>query len=199
MYLFGASGHAKVILDILRYHGKQVSGFIDDDPAKKELSGIPVVGNTRAHRPEWQPCLVSIGNNTLRKKVVDAVTTVYENAIHPDAVIAESATIGEGTVVMAGAVINPDTRIGRHVIINTCASVDHDCDIADFVHIAPGSTLCGGIVVGEGTLIGSGATIIPNITIGKWATIGAGAVVTRDVPDFMTVVGCPARIIDSKP
>ena len=195
MYLFGASGHAKVILDILRVSGINVQGFIDDDPSKKELWGIPVLGDTQAYQSSWTPCLISIGNNRLRKKVADAVESTYSTAIHPSALIADSVEIGEGTVLMAGSVINPDTRIGRHVIVNTRASVDHDCSISDFVHIAPGSTLCGGITVGEGTLIGSGATILPNVTIGKWATIGAGATVTQDIPDNATAVGCPAKII----
>ncbi len=195
MYLFGASGHAKVILDILSATGEKVLGFIDDDPAKKELWGIPVLGNTMAHQSSWTPCLISIGNNRLRKKVADQVQTSYSNAIHPSSVVADSVEIGEGTVLMAGAVINPDTKLGRHVIINTRASVDHDCSIGNFVHIAPGCTLCGGITVGEGTMIGAGATILPNITIGKWATIGAGATVTQDIPDHATAVGCPAKII----
>lgn len=198
MYLFGASGHAKVILDILRLRGQVVRGLLDDDPAKKELLGIPVLGNTEAWQEEWFPCLISIGNNHLRRKVAGKVNAVYATAIHPDAVVAEPSSIGSGTVIMAGAVINPDTRIGRHVIINTRASVDHDNQIGDFVHIAPGSTLCGGITVGEGTLIGSGATILPNITIGKWVTIGGGAVVTQDIPDHSTAVGCPARIIRTR-
>ncbi|MCA6073410.1 acetyltransferase [Fulvivirga sedimenti] len=193
MYLFGASGHAKVICDILDKSGISVKGFIEDDPEKKELWSVPVVGTTDAYNSEWQPCLISIGNNAIRKKIAERIRIRYERAIHPDAVIARTARIDEGTVVMAGVVINPDTSIGRHVILNTRCSIDHDCHIGDFVHVAPGSTLCGGITVGEGTMIGAGATILPNITIGKWAVIGGGAVVTKDVPDGVTVVGCPAK------
>ncbi len=198
MYLFGASGHAKVITDILNMRGERVQGFIDDDPSKEELWGIPVLGDTASYQTEWTPCIISIGNNKLRRKVADAVTTRYSHAIHPSAILADTIEVGPGTVIMAGVVINPDTRIGSHVIINTRASVDHDCVIGDFVHVAPGSTLCGGITVGEGTLIGSGATILPNIKIGKWATIGGGAVVTKDIPDHATAVGCPARIIKTE-
>ncbi len=193
MYLFGASGHAKVICDILNKAGIPVNGFIEDDPEKKELWSIPVVGTTDAYSSDWQPCIISIGNNTIRKTIADRIQVRYEKAIHPSAVIAPTVRIDEGTVVMAGVVINPDTTIGRHVIVNTRSSIDHDCHIGDFVHIAPGTTLCGGITVGEGTMIGAGATVLPNITIGKWAVIGGGAVVTRDVPEGVTVVGCPAK------
>ncbi len=195
MYLFGASGHAKVIMDMLRLLGREVEGFFDDDPLKRELWGVPVLGDTTAHRQNMNPCVISIGNNRLRKQVAGKVNAGFISLVHPAAVVAETVSLGDGSVVMAGAVINADTRIGNHVIINTRASVDHDNDIGDFVHIAPGSTLCGGITVGEGTLIGSGATILPNVKIGKWATIGGGATVTSDIPDHATAVGCPAKII----
>ncbi|MBL3655376.1 acetyltransferase [Fulvivirga sediminis] len=195
MFLFGASGHAKVITEIIQLNGGSVSGFYDDDPLKKSLMGIPVLGNTEAYKPGNEKSLISIGNNRIRKKVTEQIEAKYGQVIHPKAVVSETVEIEEGTVVMAGAVINPFTKIGRHVIINTAASVDHDCQVSDFVHIAPKSTLCGGISIGEGTLVGSGSVIIPNTKIGKWATIGAGSVVVKDVPDYAVVVGNPARII----
>ena len=198
MYLIGASGHGKVIIDILHILGLRVEGLIDDDPARKQLWDIPVVGNTFEFDPCWGPCIISIGNNKLRKEVAGRVSTKFISAVHPRTFLASSTTIGEGTVMMAGAVVNPDTQIGKHVIINTRASLDHDNRIADYVHIAPGSTLCGGVTVGEGTLVGAGATILPNVTIGKWAVVGAGAVVTKDVPDQVTVVGNPAKIMQPK-
>lgn len=195
MYLFGASGHAKVVVDILKKQGVQVKGFFDDDPAKQELNGIPVVGVTEDNQADHNPCIIAIGDNRIRAKVVGELNAAeYATALHPSATIAEPESISEGTVVMAGAVINPATRVGRHCIINTSASVDHDCVLGDFVHIAPNATLCGGIIVGEGTLIGSGATVIPNIKIGRWAVVAAGAVVIGDVPDFAVVAGNPARV-----
>ena len=196
MYLFGASGHAKVICDILMLRNIPVRGFIEDDPEKKELWAIPVVGTTDQYNSEWQPCIISIGNHHIRRRIADRIRFRYEKAIHPTAILASSVRVDEGTVIMAGVAVNPDTTIGKHVILNTRCSVDHDCHIGDYVHIAPGATLCGGITVGEGTLIGAGATILPNITIGKWSTIGGGAVVTRDVPDGVTVVGNPARLME---
>lgn len=196
MYLFGASGHAKVIRDILEANGVEVKGFYDDDASKKTLQGVPVLGNTDDHTAEMVPCIISIGDNRIRKHVVDSITVdKYARAVHPSAVLSPSVKVGVGTVVMARATVNVDSIIGNHVIINTSASVDHDCQIGDYSHIAPNSTLCGGITVGEGTLIGAGAVVIPNVKIGKWAKIGAGAVVVKDVPDFSLAIGNPARVV----
>ena len=183
MYLIGAGGHAKVICDILSLRGIRVKGFIEDDPSKKSLWDIPVVSNTENYSKDCQPCIIAIGNNRIRKEVTTKISPRYERAIHPTAHVALSSRIAEGTVLMAG------------VIINTCASVDHDCHIGDFVHIAPGATLCGGITLEEGVFVGAGATILPNIKVGKWATIGGGAVVTADVAAGQTVVGCPAKAL----
>jgi acetyltransferase EpsM len=198
MYLFGASGHAKVIVDILLSKGIEVMGFYDEDDAKKELWGIPVIGKTKDFGNSTEACIVSIGKNDTRKKVVQQLPkAAFGTAIHKSSIIGSNVEIGDGTVVMAGTIINADTEIGKHVIINTSASVDHDCILDDFTHIAPNASLCGGVEVGEGTLIGAGATVIPLVKIGKWCTIGAGAVVVEDIPNNSVVVGNPAKVIKS--
>jgi len=91
--------------------------------------------------------------------------------------------------------VQPDVIIGKHVIINTCASVDHDCKLEDFVHIAPCVHLAGGVLVGEGSLLGVGSSVIPYRRIGKWSIVGAGSVIVNDIPDHVTVVGVPAKLI----
>ena len=192
MYLYGASGHGKVIKDILEAQGRSVEGFIDDNPAIKELSGLPVVHSTEG----VDDVIVSIGVNATRKKIAERLTcSVAEAAIHPSAVVSGSASIGVGSVLMPGSIVNADARIGNHCIVNTGASVDHECVVGDYVHIAPHASLCGQVQVGEGTLIGVGASVIPCVKIGKWCTIGAGAAVIEDVPDGAVVVGVPARIV----
>jgi len=195
MYLYGASGHAKVIVDIIQSQGKQLTGMIDDNPAINELMGYPVY-----HQLENpSPIIVSIGDNKIRRKVVGKLQKVeFETAVHPSAILSPQAVIGEGSVVMQGAIIQSNVVIGKHCIINTGASVDHDCKIEDFVHISPHATLCGNVTLGEGAWIGAGAVVIPGIKIGKWAIVGAGSVVTKDIPDNVVVVGNPARIHGAK-
>ena len=196
MFLYGASGHAKVIIEILELNNIPVRGLFDDNPIIKDLLGYPCFGPLTKSVDDL--IIISIGDNSLRKTVSQRFKNNFGNATHPSAQISKRATIHEGTVVMGNAIVNTGTTIGKHVIINTSASIDHDCTIEDFVHISPNATLCGGVSVGEGTHIGSAAIIIPGIKIGKWATIGAGSVVIRDVPDSATVVGNPGRIIKIK-
>ena len=197
MYLLGASGHAKVIIDSLKASGKKVSGLFDDNPNVKELLEYNVFGPFTQIRLGDEELIISVGVNHVRKKIVDKlpVNIRYGNAIHPSAIISAYAALGEGTVVMQGAVIQSSVSIGKHCIINTTASVDHDCLLEDYVHISPNATLCGAVSVGEGSQVGAGAVVIPGIKIGMWSLLAAGAVVMKDVPDNVLVLGNPARVV----
>ncbi|RLA94465.1 MAG: hypothetical protein DRG83_19700 [Deltaproteobacteria bacterium] len=205
LLIYGASGHAKVIIDIIEREGRyEIKGLIDDNPKKsgENFFGYPIIGGGEilgdaTYHDHW--ILLAIGGNLTRKKIWDRLRSLgykFASAIHPSAQIGRDVRIGEGTVVMANVVINPSTRVGRNAIINTGATVDHDCDIGDFVHISPGAHLAGGVSVGELTHDGIGASVIHGVKIGKKAIIGAGAVVISDVPDGVTVVGVPAEAIE---
>lgn len=195
MILYGASGHAKVIMDVLSSVNEPVEYLYDDDESIKQLEGIPVKGRYSSSFDLDKKIIISIGDNLIRKKLTDKIVHEFGTAIHRSALIARNSRINEGTVIFHGAIVQPGTHVGKHVIINTKASVDHDCNVGDYVHLAPGSTICGGVTIGTGSLIGAGAVVIPNISVGRWCTIGAGTVVIRDVPDFSVVVGIPGRII----
>ena len=192
MILYGASGHAKVIIDILEANGEKIDFIVDDNPSLTELLGYEVRRNTG----EYDEAIISIGSCEIRKKLVEGLKVgKYSTAVHPSAVVSPRATIDEGSVVMQGAIVQSCTKIGKHCIVNTAASVDHDCEIGDFVHVAPHATVLGGVKVGEGSWIGAGSVIKQYITIGKNCMIGAGAVVLHDVPDEATVVGVPGKEI----
>lgn len=194
--LFGASGHAKVIEDIISSQSNKVGCMFDDAPHCSEIHGIPVYKTPEAIVNG--PLIISIGSNKIRKLIAERYSVDYAKAVHQNAIISPTATIGEGSVIMHGAIIQADARIGRHCIINTGASVDHECCIEDFVHISPHSTLCGNVSVGEGSWIGAGTIVIPGIRIGKWCTIGAGSVVINDIPDNTIAVGNPCKKILNK-
>lgn len=193
--LYGAGGHAKVIIDILKSNEINVSEIYDDNTEINSFLGIPVY-----QKDIRFPLIISIGNNITRKKVAEKLQNVtYSPAVcAKTAIISDNSELHEGTVVMQGAVIQHSAKIGKHCIINTGASIDHDCQIGDFVHIAPHSTLCGNVEVGEGAFIGAGATVIPNIKIGKWAVIGAGSVVVNDIPDGILAFGNPCKFKNQK-
>jgi len=193
--LYGGSGHAKVILDCLQAQGHTVQGIFDDNPALKELLGVPVTGPYNPAVFPGQPLLVAIGNNRIRQRVAAAVQHPFGTVLHPSALCSRYATVGEGSVVLHNAVVQAGATIGKHCIINTAATVDHDCRLGDFVHVSPNAALSGNVRVGEGTHIGTGAVVIPGIRIGKWCVIGAGAVVIRDIPDYSVAVGVPASVI----
>lgn len=191
MILYGASGHAKVIIDILEANNQKIDFIVDDNPALTELLGYEVRRNTG----EYDEAIISIGSSEIRKKVADSLkVNKYLTSVHPSAVVSPRATIDEGTVVMQGAIVQSCAKVGKHCIVNTGASVDHDCEIGDFVHVAPHATVLGGVKVGEGSWIGAGAVVKQYITIGKNCMIGAGAVVLKDVPDGATVVGVPGKV-----
>lgn len=190
--LFGASGHAKVIMDIIMAQGDKVDCLYDDAPHYAEIHEVPV---SKASETEVVgPLIISIGSNRIRQIISDRYPLEYAKAVHPNAIISPSATIDSGTVVMQGAIIQADAIIGRHCIINSGASIGHECRIDDFVHISPHATLCGNVSVGEGSWIGAGATVIPGIKIGRWCTIGAGSVVIKDIPDGTIAYGNPCKI-----
>mgnify|MGYP000815097864 CR=1 FL=1 len=190
--LFGASGHAKVIIDIVKAQGDDIGRLYDDAPHCSEIHGYPV--DKASDSDVAGPMIISIGSNRVRKMIAERYRLEYARAIHPQAIVSPSAHIGVGTVVMQNALVQADTSIECHCIINSGASVDHECRIGDFVHISPHATLCGNVHVGEGTWIGAAATVIPGIKIGKWCIIGAGSVVINDIPDGVTAYGNPCRI-----
>ncbi|MCB9211121.1 MAG: acetyltransferase [Ignavibacteriales bacterium] len=195
MLLYGASGHAKVVIDCLESQNINITAIFDDDLNKKALLSYDVIGKYSEHLFPDDEIIISIGDNGIRKKVSEVIKHKFGNARHISASVSKNVNIGLGTVIFHKSILQSSVQVGKHVIINTAASIDHDCIIEDFVHISPNATLCGNVSVGEGTHIGAGAVIIPNIKIGKWAMVGAGSIVTKDVPDYSVVVGNPARKI----
>lgn len=196
--IIGASGHGKVIADVVIKSGDKVVGFLDDGVEKGTIvAGIEVLGKTKDY-VNFNDCefVIAIGNPHIREKIADTIPVKWYTAIHPTAVVASlDIEIGEGTVVMANAVINSSAKIGKHCIINTGAIVEHDNVLDDYVHISPNATLAGTVVVGESTHIGVGACVKNNVSIIANCTIGAGAAVVNDITESGTYVGVPARKI----
>jgi sugar O-acyltransferase (sialic acid O-acetyltransferase NeuD family) len=209
IFLYGAGGHAKVVIDIIKESGKDSIRFLIDDAVNLKgtiFSGYPVVGTRHdlLDKLKKKPAsrgIISIGENDVRYKIYQWFLKngmQLATAIHPQACLAKSATLGYGTVLMAGVVINASVIVGNNSIINTHSSIDHDSNIGNHVHIGPGSVLCGNVTIGDLSMIGAGSTVVPNITIGKKVVVGAGSTVIHDVPDGIMVAGSPARVIQKQ-
>jgi len=201
--LFGAGGHAKVVLEAWRAaHPAGEIVVLDDDPAAigRHLLGVALAGGRSWLDHNWAdaPVIPAIGDNDKRAALIETLKAMgrgLASVVHPTAIVSPTATIGVGSFLAPGAIVNAESQLGEGVIINTGASVDHDCRIGTAAHIAPGARLCGGVTVGPRALIGTGSAVIPGIAIGECAVIGAGSVVLREVPAGARWAGCPARAI----
>lgn len=194
--ILGVSGHGKVVADIAKQNGYTEIYFYDDNTDIREYAGNRVLGTTNDLAAAAGHIFVAIGDPKARKRVMEKYCTrSYPVLVHPRATVAEDVVLGDGSVVMAGAVINPGARIGKGVIVNTGSSIDHDCVILDFCHIAVGSHVCGTVKIGEGTWVGVGSSISNNVDICGNCMIGAGAVVINDITESGTYVGVPVKKI----
>jgi acetyltransferase EpsM len=202
--VFGAGGHAKVVIDVLLASGCEILGCYDDDPAllgREIVQGVSVAGGSSSMLAEWKKgrkVVIAIGENRLRRRLSSLWEVDYGVVSAPSVVLGRGVKIGAGTMLLPSATVNIDTFIGRHAILNTSCSIDHDCRIGDYAHVAPGCALGGTVTVGEGAFLGVGARVIPKIRIGRWSIIGAGAVVTKDIADNCTAVGVPAKAIKTR-
>lgn len=186
MVLYGASGHCRVVIDIVEALDLPIDFIVDDNPNLNTLLGYEVRRNTK----EYQDAIITIGKNWTRKQIVEQIkVNRYLTAVHPTAIISPRSSIGQGTVVMQGAIIQSCAKIGNHCIINTGASVGHDVQLGDFVHIASHATITGEVEIGEGTWIGAGSVIRQGVHIGAWTMIGAGSVVVDDIPSGVVAFG----------
>lgn len=204
IFVYGAGGHAKVVMSIVEEQGIYgVAVVADDSP---DMAGGVLLGHTvvigregfleKTRSAGVAGGIIAVGDNRSRLLLASWASRMglkLITAVHPSAVVGPGCVIGAGSVLMAGTVINIDTAVGSSVIVNTSASVDHDCILDDGVHVAPGCRLCGGVTVKEGALIGAGSVLVPGVTVGRDAVVGAGSVVIGDIPDGTVAAGNPCR------
>jgi UDP-perosamine 4-acetyltransferase len=202
--IIGAGGHGKVVLDILRTAGlHRPVGFLDAAPALNgtTVGGLPVLGQVNLLpklKSKARGVIVAVGDNRARASYCQLVRQEgFEliNAVHPAATVSATARLGSNVVIAAGAVVGTDTELADAVIVNTSAIIDHECQIGLSAHICPAAALAGRVSVGDLAFVGLGSRVIQCLSLGRQCVIGAGAVVIRDIPDFATAVGVPARVI----
>ncbi|WP_133493117.1 acetyltransferase [Alcanivorax sp. 24] len=202
--ILGASGHGKVVADAALCAGWDEVCFFDDAwPGLERNDEWPVVGDfarmLRQEGADFNAVVVGIGRNEVRLAKMAALKDAgvpLTSVVHPASVVSRYASIGEGCVIFGGAIVNVRADLGDGCIINTGATVDHDCRLAEGVHISPGANLAGNVTVGEGSWIGIGACVRQGVIIGRNVMVGAGAAVVSDIPNDVTVVGVPAKVVE---
>ena len=194
MVLYGASGHAKVVIDICQINNHKVNAIIDDNVNISSILGRKVI-QLKNLKPSNDKIIVSIGNNRISKNVVKKLDNSFGIAIHPNAIIDDSVDLKEGSVVMAGTVINSSTKIGRHCIINTSCSIDHDNKFSDFSSAGPGVITGGNVEVGYQSYIGLGSLVRHNVKILDNTIVGFGSLVNKDCKKNLIYWGSPAKKI----
>ncbi len=203
----GASGHAKVIIDILEREGKYIIiGLIDSYKEKgKKTFGYAILGTEKIipqliKDENLFGAVLAIGDNNIRKELFYKIEKIqpnfnYVNAIHPKAVIGTKVKIGKGVVIMPGVIVNTQSKIDDFCILNTKSTLDHECKMKKFSSLGPGTNVGGNVKIGECTAISLGAKVIENIIIGAHTVVGAGSLVIRDIDNNKVAFGVPAKII----
>jgi len=205
--VIGCSGHARVVIDILEQnHSCRIMGLLDTyrHPTTTVL-GYQVLGSDDDLRAlvDANICdsvFVAIGDNWIRSLVVDRVKRLvpdvrFVTAIHASAQISRNVSVGVGTAIMAGAVVNSGCRIGDFCILNTCSSLDHDSTMEQYSSLAPRAVTGGSVSIGAFSAVAIGAVVSHAIRIGEQTVVGAGATVVNDIPAGVVAYGTPARII----
>jgi sugar O-acyltransferase (sialic acid O-acetyltransferase NeuD family) len=201
--IIGYSGHGLVAAEILTQSGYEVIGYCDQQEKEKNPYNLPFLGSEDVYFATLRSAefFVAIGDNKIRQRIQAKLLDlefICANAIHPSARIARGVYLGEGVMIGANVVVNPCSEIFDGAILNTGCIVEHECQIGAFSHISPGATLCGNVRVGAHTWVGANAVVKKNIKIGDRVVVGAGSVVVKDVPDQVTIIGNPARVLGKK-
>ena len=204
--ILGAGAHGRAIADLVREGaGPAVVGFSDADPALAGqcVLGLPVVGDDAAavdalRGGRADGALVGVGNTAMaaRRRLFELLVArgiPSPAVVHPRAVVARSALVGDGAVVFAGAVVGARARIGTNAVLYSGAIVEHDSVVEAHAYLGPGAVLAGTVTVREGAFVGAGAVVLPGVEIGRDAVVAAGAVVTKPVGAGERVGGVPAR------
>ncbi|MDW3206334.1 MAG: hypothetical protein R8L07_12430 [Alphaproteobacteria bacterium] len=179
--LFGAGGHAKMLVEILQKSGEKIVLYCDPNTAEW-LYDIPHSRVDTEASPEMGDAVIGRGGVTpdgLRDRLSGVLEVmemgfVLRTIVHASAIRSDSAEIGAGSHVLAGSIVQPFSRIGTASIINSGAIVEHDCRIGDGSHIGPGAIVLGGAQIGDNVMVGARAVVLPQAVVPDGTLVPAG-------------------------
>lgn len=177
----------------------KIRGYLVDEQYPKLASnyGLAWLGGVDDYEPQPdEACLLAISDPAAKQQLVArlrASGAKFATLVHSSAVIAKTATIGEGCIVCPHALVSADVTLGEFVTINAMSSVGHDSTVGAYSTLSAHVDITGGVAVGNLSFFGSGSRVLPKLRIGRNAKVGAGATVMRSVAEGCTVYTAPAR------
>lgn len=204
LLIIGAGGHGKVVADTaMSMNCWDKIAFLDDRyPQINSALSFPILGKIEdclLFYEDYQELVVAVGDSMLRVELIRKFIAYgfrLPIIIHPTAFVSKWSMIRDGSVIFAQAAVNAGSVVGIGCIINTGATVDHDCVLGCGVHVSPGAHIAGQVEIGEYTWLGVGSSIIQQRFIGHNVIVGAGSVIIRDIPDNVTIIGIPGRVLN---
>lgn len=208
IYIFGASGFGKEVLDVLvdintAKETYEILGFIDDNKEShgKTLNGVKICGGADFLKNEAKSCeiyaVVAVGDSIIRERIVKNIEEYvnFENIIHPEAKVSKFAKMGKGNILTRGVNVMPNVTIGDFCVFNMNTNIGHDAVVSDFVSAMSHCDITGNVKIGKSVYLGSSVCIHPSVTIGESAQLGIGAVVISNIKENSVAMGNPARVI----
>lgn len=203
--IFGASGFGREILETANLlnekenRWKQII-FVDDNPDLSIVADIQVYSLLKAKEcfEGKLELILAIGEPSTRRKIIDRANELevpFTTLIHPDIVIPKSTKIGNGCYIGPHSFISCNVTIGEHSYIQPNVNISHDCVLEDNVNICGMTTVAGGCYIEHDVFLGMGVSVIQCCRIGHHTIVGMGAVVHKELPEEVTAIGNPAKII----
>ena len=210
IFIFGASDHARVVIDIVELEGRfRIAGLFDSfKPAGTKVAGYTVLGDedafaANALRRGLISGIIGIGDNATRARIAGNLRAripevEFVTAVHPSSTMSRSVDLGPGALVMARCYVGLNTRVGEGAVIATNSIFEHDGVMGDYSTLGAGSTTGGHVTLGVGTAVCLDVTVIHGISIGEQTVVGAGATVIRDLPPNVVAYGSPACVVRAR-
>lgn len=201
--ILGSGGHASVVCELVQLLGFQTRCFVDPLSNDDFYLGFPVVSTIEEIRSEGMKLALGIGSNFIREhayleaKSLDP-SLMFPILIHPSASVWPSASLEEGSVVLAQANIGPGAQVEVGTLLNSGASLDHQSKMGKFSSLGPRAVTGGGVEVGDRSMVGMGAVILQSVSVGSDCVIGASSLVRDDVPANSVAIGTPAKVIRAR-
>ena len=188
LLVVGAGGHGRSVAEAAALSGQfEVLGFLDDAaPVGERVLGSRVLGPVDSmadHFSVANHVIVAIGNNAVRKKLMQQLTEAgyaVATVVHPRAFVSPIAVVGQVSAIMAGTIVGTEARLGMGSIVNCGAVVDHQATVEDFGHLGVNASMAGGTVLGRGACMQAGSALGYGVSVASGAVLLPGTAISKN-------------------